>query len=409
MRSALSVLVAVVGCLWLGVALYADFRGDVYRLALAPYVTVSAAVSAVLLAVLALPLLVPALRGCRLSPRAVAAIGGVAGALSLGVTVVIRDTASRPGSPVDRADAYTLFEIAVLVLALAVTVRRGAPRPAAVAALLLLAAVIARPVAVDVDEGSLIVTFFCTLIACGAGAWALTARLVVADRRRREERLRLEQRLAFARDLHDYVAHHVMGIVVQAQGAQVVAAARPEVVAPALAQIEQAGADALGALRRMVSGLRADDEAPVQAPPADLDRIRKLVTDFALPGTTACLVEDGPVAHLPPETLTVLHHVVMESLTNVRKHAAGARNVTVRLGAFPGHATADVTDDGTPDPGSSGSTDAITPAGGWGLTGLKERLASAGGTFRAGPDRRGEWRVSAQLPAPTPSPRTARP
>ncbi|MFD0395045.1 histidine kinase [Streptomyces nogalater] len=70
----------------------------------------------------------------------------------------------------------------------------------------------------EVREGSVVVAFVSTLIAVAVAGAAVTARLVAADRRQREYRIRLEQRVRLARDLHDYVAHHVTGIVVQAQG-----------------------------------------------------------------------------------------------------------------------------------------------------------------------------------------------
>jgi signal transduction histidine kinase len=59
-----------------------------------------------------------------------------------------------------------------------------------------------------------------------------------------------------ARELHDVVAHHVAGIVVQAQAARLVASKRPETLDDRLAGIESVGNDALAAIRRVVSLLR---------------------------------------------------------------------------------------------------------------------------------------------------------
>ncbi|MFD6528757.1 sensor histidine kinase [Streptomyces sp. NPDC060184] len=384
LRACLRVLAVTTVLLWLGAALYVDHLGGLDESAAAPYLAVSGAAPALLL-------LVRALGRDRLPSGALAALAMAVAVLSLGVTGVLRVLGERPGEPVERTDAYALFEISALVLVLALTLRHGAPRTSAVAAPLLLAALVLRPVAVDISEGSLTITLFAGLIAGAVATVALGLRLVVADRRHRDERLRLEQRLTFARDLHDYVAHHVMGIVVHAQGAQAVAAARPEMVPPALAQIEQAGTDALAALRRMVSGLRSAGTAEEHTPHADLTRIRRLVADFTLPGAEARLVEEGPLDRLPTDTMTVVHHLVMEALTNVRKHARDARQITVRLSAHADRATAVITNDGASRPAHSR---------GYGLTGLDERVTSTGGTFAAGTDSHGQWCVSARLPLP---------
>ncbi|MFE9852855.1 sensor histidine kinase [Streptomyces sp. NPDC005576] len=384
LRTGLRVLAVTAVLLGLGAALYLDYLGGLDDSAAAPYLAVSGAASALLL-------LVRVPGGRWLPPGVFAALAVALAVLSLGVTAALRVLAARAGEPVERTDAYSFFEISVLVLVLALTLRRGAPRTSAVATPLLLAAVVLRPVAVDIDEGSLTLTLFVGLVAGAVATVALGLRLVEADRQHRDERLRLEQRLTFARDLHDYVAHHVMGIVVHAQGAQAVATARPEMITPALAQIEQAGTDALGALRRMVSGLRAPDTVAEHTPHADLTRIRRLVADFTLPGAHARLVEEGPLDQLPTDTVVVLHHIVMESLTNIRKHAPDTSRITVHLCTTGDHITATVTNDGTARSAHSR---------GYGLTGLGERVTSTGGTFTAGADGQGRWRVSAQLPCP---------
>jgi signal transduction histidine kinase len=64
-----------------------------------------------------------------------------------------------------------------------------------------------------------------------------THRQITIDAARRDERLEL------ARELHDVVAHHVTGIVVQAQASRLVAASRPDTLDGTLANIESAGTD----------------------------------------------------------------------------------------------------------------------------------------------------------------------
>ncbi|XXZ50094.1 hypothetical protein AAGT00_17730 [Streptomyces cavourensis] len=154
-RALFRVGVVLVGAA-LVLALAADRRTGVFDSALAPQVRLSA-----LAPVGALSLM--AVRRWRGDPRVVAAAGALAGAWSLGCDAWMRVVAERPGSSAGHADAYTLFELAALIVVLVLTVRYGAARPAAGAAVLLSLAVVLRPVAVRVTENGLILAMFCTV------------------------------------------------------------------------------------------------------------------------------------------------------------------------------------------------------------------------------------------------------
>src|SRR5204863_3389879 len=69
------------------------------------------------------------------------------------------------------------------------------------------------------------------------------------------------ERMALARELHDVVAHHVTGIVVQAQAARVMGEKNPQIAVDAMARIEDAGVEALAAMRRLVRSMRGDAPA----------------------------------------------------------------------------------------------------------------------------------------------------
>jgi PAS domain S-box-containing protein len=95
-------------------------------------------------------------------------------------------------------------------------------------------------------------------------------------------------------------------------------------------------------------------------------------------GITADLVSTGmDHRRLPPEVETTVYRVVQEALTNVLKHAR-ARSVSVILEQRPDHVLAVVEDDGR---GFNYEETAVTPEGGLGLHGMKERVTLAGGTF----------------------------
>ena len=216
------------------------------------------------------------------------------------------------------------------------------------------------------------------------------------ERTWRVEEARREERLSLARDLHDVVAHQVSGIVVQVQALRHVADRDPAVVAAALPEIEDAGAAALAAMRRMVGALREEGaSAPLE--PHDLAvalRAMEEPGDVGRPRVEVA-VEGDPGA-LQEETASAVLRMAQEAVTNARRHARDAALVRVELQADASGARLCVADDGR------GGASAHGPGGGYGLIGMAERAKLLGGSFTAGPaaDAPG-WRVEAELPAGT--------
>jgi signal transduction histidine kinase len=114
----------------------------------------------------------------------------------------------------------------------------------------------------------------------GAVAIGLVLREMETRRRAALEDVRSAERMELARELHDVVAHHVTGIVVAAQAAAVVARTSPDDVDRALAAIENAGTDALAAMRRMVGVLRGQDAGGARTPGAELREVPALIERF---------------------------------------------------------------------------------------------------------------------------------
>jgi signal transduction histidine kinase len=206
------------------------------------------------------------------------------------------------------------------------------------------------------------------------------------------------ERMALARELHDVVAHHVTGIVVQAQAALLVADRNPDVAVPALEKIERSGTEALTAMRTLVGSLRdgtaawtaGDSDATGQAT-TDLDAdIRALAENYIGPAPTLEL--DLP-EQLPHEVGRSVLRLVQESLTNVGKHAPGATDVRVRVASTEDELHIRVTDDGAQRPANPAGG-----SGGYGLVGMRERVELLGGRFEAGPSGYVGWSVEAWLP-----------
>lgn len=248
------------------------------------------------------------------------------------------------------------------------------------------------------------------------------------ERKAAEQAARQSERLEHARELHDFVAHHVTAIVAQAKAARYVTSAGqapgPAQLDRVLAGIEEAGARAMESMRSMVSLLRTPGAPAAVRPGGDLTRVRELVEETVAAGRPVALTLDPALAAraLPPQITTAVHRLVQESLTNIRKYADTAEHIVVdiRLRADdPTRIAVTITDDGrtTPTahrprtgpapvrrrPHGTGAPAQVAhiPEGGYGLTGLAERVEALGGHFTAGP-RPGTpgWEVHAGLPLP---------
>ncbi|MEU0385273.1 sensor histidine kinase [Streptomyces chartreusis] len=207
---------------------------------------------------------------------------------------------------------------------------------------------------------------------------------------------RRAERVAIAADLHDFVAHHVTGILVQTQVARMMAARQPQDLDPVLAGIERAATEALASMRRTVGVLRdTGPEAADRRPVGDLAALTDLVEGFASPVQRTVLHRDPAVSDdLPHEVQSAAFRVVQEALTNVRRHAGDATAVAVRLACPGDRLEVTVTDDGH----GGAQLPEAAHGGGFGLVGLTERVTALGGDLRAGP-RAGEgWQVTATFP-----------
>ncbi|MCD9878429.1 sensor histidine kinase [Streptomyces sp. NR30] len=314
----------------------------------------------------------------------------LSGAVTAAVFLSGREALSGPG------------ELAILLCLLLIAVRDCRVRWAAVCGVLDGAAISALPY--RQAPGDSAVNPFAMLVLAGVVA-GLGGYLRALDRRRRvavTETQRAE-RLAMAADLHDFVAHHVTGILVQTQVAQLLATTDPQRLNGILKDVERSATEALASMRRTVGLMREAPEAgdTDRNPRGDLAALPELVEGFAGPvGPKAVLRRDPSVPDgLPHEMQAAAYRVVQEALTNVRRHAADATEVLVGL-AYDGRVLeVTVRDDGR------GGTRLPQAArgGGFGLVGLTERVTALGGKLRTGPrpDRRG-WEVTAKLPMEKP-------
>lgn len=212
--------------------------------------------------------------------------------------------------------------------------------------------------------------------------------------RQLEQRSSLEERQRLARELHDVVAHHMAGIAIQAEAAPYRVQDPPPELAESLAEIRALAVDGLSELRRVLGVLRTEtgpETGPETAPQPGLDRYGELIASARAGGLSVDV--SVTVLPLPAATGLSAYRILQEALSNVMKHAPGAR-VLVRTDYGPGTLTLTVRND--PVDAVPAATAALST--GHGLIGMRERAAMLGGHVLAGPAADGGFAVVATLP-----------
>ncbi|EDY49567.1 two component transcriptional regulator [Streptomyces clavuligerus] len=231
---------------------------------------------------------------------------------------------------------------------------------------------------------------------------------VAVNRQLLAERAVSEERRRIARELHDVVAHHITTMYLMSGGARSVLTRDPDASTEALLTLEGSARTALRQMRQLLGVLRGDD-GPDDGTEADgvpgADGIDRLVAESAASGLPVDLQVSGVRPPLPSTLGPTLHRIVQEALTNTRKHAGAGARATVRIDYRPDLVLVEITDDGTTaDRGTSGPVGdpAGLISGGYGLLGMRERVAVHGGSLTAGRRAEGGFRVAARLPLPPP-------
>jgi two-component system sensor histidine kinase UhpB len=232
------------------------------------------------------------------------------------------------------------------------------------------------------------------LAALGRGVNEMAARLAGMRERTRalEEQiltLQDEERADIARDLHDEIGPHLFAANVDAaMAAQLISSGRPEAALEQVRSITGAIAHIQRLVRDILGRLRPTRLAELGLASAVLDlaafwktRSPGLAVDTELPANDAAFPE------LVQETL---YRIVQESLSNAVRHGEPS-TIRIAIAAAGGEARVEVTNDG------AGAGPGEGPRG-YGLAGMAERVAAAGGVLEAGPAPGGGWRVAARLP-----------
>jgi two-component system, NarL family, sensor histidine kinase DesK len=287
-------------------------------------------------------------------------------AVTLILTVFTLRTPPRYGS---------LFLYAVIMGGAAFPWRRGL---AAVVILSVLATAIelARGESVTNSTGQLLNDLLVG-IAAVAGRLLVEANQQLSQAREQIARLAVgEERLRFARDLHDLLGHSLSVIALKSELAGRLIKTTPGLAAHEIEDIEKVARDALREVREAVTGYRQPTLA------AELAGAKEALTAAGIDYHV-----DQDHVPLPPAVEAVLAWTVREGVTNVMRHSQATR-CSVRIISKDGQATVEVIDDGRGG----------TPEAGSGLRGLGERVREWGGTLTAEPLPHEGFRLRVTLP-----------
>ena len=201
-----------------------------------------------------------------------------------------------------------------------------------------------------------------------------------------------EERARIARELHDVIGHSISVMGVQAGAVRRLLAPEQAREREALLAVERVGRDAVEEMHRLLGFLRSNGERVTPGTPLTLQRVDDLVAEMRRAGLEVDLHVDGQLDDLSAGRALAAFRILQEALTNVLRHAPGAR-VSASLRRTAAELQIEVADDGGAGPGTR------SEGGGHGLVGMRERAALYGGTLEAGPRADRGFMVVARLPA----------
>ena len=199
----------------------------------------------------------------------------------------------------------------------------------------------------------------------------------------------VSERERIAREIHDTIAQDLTGLVLLTQRARrELASGDAAAIDEQLALVEESARATLAETRSLVTA-----SAPVGLETGGLgDALERLGERFSRETSVKVTVDAAASPSLDRDSEVVLLRIAQEGLANVRKHS-GARSATIRVESGVDDVSLVVTDDGS-------GFDVAAASTGFGLAGMRERLALVGGTLDVSSSPAGT-RLTARLPIKT--------
>ena len=249
--------------------------------------------------------------------------------------------------------------------------------------------------------GGLIVITLCIVTAIFLGYWQRARNVTITMLQERNEALQagederrriaaLTERARIARDMHDVVAHTLSIIIVQSDGGRYAGVSNPQIAKRTMHTIEHESQRAMRDMQHLLGVFGEPDHADYRHVTALFDEAERSDADIQIRFHSSG--EPHPV-RLSETASTAMYRMVQEALTNVRKYAGPDVHVDIEEAWSETGLTVRVTDDGR---GASAAADGHKP--GFGLLGMRERIAMAHGSVQAGPRLSGGFEVMASVP-----------
>jgi two-component system, NarL family, sensor histidine kinase DesK len=236
-------------------------------------------------------------------------------------------------------------------------------------------------------------SFSVVMVAAGGAVAILRGRLLVEIGRSRANRQAYataavdNERLRFARDLHDLLGHSLVTMMAKAELAERLAGTDPAAAAAAARDVRAVGRTAVTEVQRVVAGYRSTSLAE------EIEQARNSLEPLRVEVTVSV-----PERTWQPGIDALLAAGLREAATNILRHS-NANKCAITVTADRTSVRLDVVNDDhggvLVDAGSSG---------GHGLIGLRERAEELGGTLSAEPRPGGGYRFTMDLPLAGPAP-----
>jgi two-component system, NarL family, sensor histidine kinase DesK len=224
-----------------------------------------------------------------------------------------------------------------------------------------------------------------------AMTWIRSMIILIQElRAAREQVARLavnEERLRFARDVHDLLGHTLSTIALKSQVARRMIRRDPDGAERELGEVEKLTQQSLQDVREAVVGYRKVSL---------LGELEGARSALEAAGIEATIRADGD---LPEDVGSALAWAIREGVTNVIRHS-GASRCEISVTGGGEMAVLEITDDGKGLPSLAGFAGKESP--GTGLRGLGERMRGVGGRLEAGRRAGGGFRLSASIPVQAP-------
>jgi signal transduction histidine kinase len=252
----------------------------------------------------------------------------------------------------------------------------------------------------DYDGGGIVFLTAATLLALAVGRASREMQLeadvlrdeAVALTRRRDEEVAAAaeaERLRIARELHDVLGHTISVMSIQAAAVRRRLLPEQEQEKAALTAVEEAARQSVVELRRLL-GLLRDGDLDTHGDLGSSAQLMTIVDDARRAGASVSVDGIELVDQLPSGLATTVVRIVQEGLTNVLRHAPQAQ-AAVSFRRTGKGLSVSVVDDGAGTVARVGTT-------GFGLVGMRERVAVFGGRLVAGPRAGGGFELVAELP-----------